>query len=148
MAAYGMRTSGGAAATHDLCPNLVSAELPGKRGRHYHTWPPLGDRDTVCVRDGCTGRGAQRGCMQHAPGLRLRPTDRPKSMDATRWLSRRGRVLDAGQQGRINGRRLRQVDTVSIVPASESDPRPYLPNADPGDDHNPFLRVRSLPEQN
>jgi hypothetical protein len=53
-------TSGGAAATHDLCPNLVSAEPPGKRGRHYQTWPPLGDRDTICVRDGCTGTGTRQ----------------------------------------------------------------------------------------
>jgi hypothetical protein len=48
----------------------------------------------------------------------------------------------------INGRRSRQVDTVSILPANESDQGPYLPIAGSGDAHEPFWRERSLLRQN
>jgi PEP-CTERM motif len=54
----------------------------------------------------------------------------------------------AYQHAPINRRRSRQVDAVSIPPASENDPRPYLPIADPGDAHKSFWRVQSPPKQN
>lgn len=79
---------------------------------------------------------------------RIQPECRPDRAAGRRIVRARGRVLNAHRHAPINRRRSRRVDTVSSLPASESDTKPYLPISDPGDAHKPIWRVRSQPKQN